>query len=268
MPDSYTRLTSREAAQWMRLTRQCGCKGAHIAMTEAYFDASGTHSAAKDLCLAGYIFKSDAARAFDNDWREMLDRYGLPYFHMRECAHATGVFRHLGHEGSDRGAREAIALIKRYASKGIAFSVDKSIAPDLRRGSIWKNEYAFIVGQVFFAIRDWALADESKSQIACLFENGDDGRGQAVEAAEKILNETQFRESYRISAFEWAAKNEETPLQAADMLAWHVNLWRGKRRSGTLKKRADFKSLLEIPMVYHHWDRSALDFLKAMRTPR
>jgi len=239
-----------------------------MGLIEAYFDASGTHREAKDLCLAGYLFKKDAATAFDEDWRRMLGRYGLPYFHMKECAHATGVFEHLGHEGSDLAAREAIKLIKRYASQGIAFSVDKSIAAELRKGSMWKNEYAFIVGQVFFAIKEWALADESRSEVACLFENGDDGRGQAVEAAQLILKQAEFREICRISSFALSDQNKETPLQAADMLAWHVNLWRSKRRNGTIKKRADFKSLLEVPMIYHHWDLRAVDFLKEMRTAR
>jgi hypothetical protein len=239
-----------------------------MGLIEAYFDASGTHDAAKDLCLAGYIFKKDAATEFDEEWRRMLGRYGLPYFHMKECAHATGVFKPLGREGTDLAAREAIDLIKRHASQGIAFSVDKSIAAELRKGSMWKNEYAFIVGQVFFAIRDWALADESKSEVACLFENGDDGRGQAVEAAQMILKQADFRETCRISSFKWADQNKETPLQAADMLAWHVNLWRRKRRNGIIKKRGDFMSLLEVPMVYHHWDCSAVDYLEAMRTPR
>lgn len=239
-----------------------------MALTEAYFDASGTHSADKDLCLAGYIFRKDAALAFDEEWRQMLARYNLPYFHMKECAHATGVFKHLGHEGSDRAARDAIDLIKRHASQGIAFSVDKSIVADLRKGSMWKNEYSFIVGQVFFAVRDWAMADESKSPVACLFENGDEGCGQAFEAAQKILKETDFGETCRISSFKLAKKNEETALQAADMLAWHLNLWQRRRRIGMNKKRADFKSLLAIPMVYHHWDRSAVDFLQAMRATR
>lgn len=237
-------------------------------MFEAYFDASGTHSAAKDLCLAGYIFKREKAFVFDVAWRQMLSKYKLPYFHMKECAHAEGVFKHLGHAGCDIAAREAIDLIKFHASKGIAFSVDKSIAANLRQGSMWKNEYAFIVGQVFFAIRDWALSDSSGGEVSCLFESGDEGRGQAVEAAETILKETHFRQSCRISSFAWADKNEETPLQAADMLAWHVNKWLGMRRRGTFKRRGDFKSLLEIPMVYHHWDRSAVDFLKAMRSAR
>lgn len=242
--------------------------GTYMELSEAYFDASGTHGAAKDLCLAGYIFRKDAAIAFDEDWRRMLGKFGLPYFHMKECAHAEGVFKNLGHEGCDLAAREAIDLIKRHCSQGVAFSVDKSIGAELRKGSMWKNEYAFIVGQVFFAIRDWALADESRSEIACLFENGDDGRGQAVKAAQLILKQTDFRSTCRISSFAWADKNKETPLQAADMLAWHVNLSLTKRRNGTFKKRADFKSLLEIPMVYHHWDRSAVDFLKAMRAQR
>ena len=166
-----------------------------------------------------------------------------------------------------RGMR-LVDLIKKHASQGIALSVDKSIGADLRKSTIWKNEYSFIVGQVFFAIRDWAIADKSACPVDCLFENGDYGRGQAVDAAQKILKETDFKETCRIASFAWADQNEETPLQAADMLAWHLNLWRDRRRKGIIKKRADFKSLLGIPMVYHHWDRSAVDFLRAMRAPR
>lgn len=195
----------------------------------------------------------------------MLARYSLPYFHMKECAYATGVFEHLGHEDSDRAAREAIDLIKRHASLGIGFTLDKSVASKLLHGSPWKNVYSLIVGQVFFAVRDWVKADETKSPVACLFENGDNGRGQAVEAAQKILEETSFKQDCRISSFTWADKNEETPLQAADMLAWHFNLWRSRRRDGVIQKRGDFKSLLDFPIVYHHWDQSAVDRLVSIR---
>ena len=72
--------------------------GTYMELSEAYFDASGTHGAAKDLCLAGYIFRKDAAIAFDEDWRRMLGKFGLPYFHMKECAHAKGVFKNLGND--------------------------------------------------------------------------------------------------------------------------------------------------------------------------
>ena len=236
-----------------------------VPLVEAYFDASGTHDAAKDLCLGGFIFRRDAAVAFDQGWRQMLERYGLPYFHMKECAHASGVFKHLGHDGCDRAAREAIDLIKRHAAQGIGFTVDKSIAAELRKGSIWMNEYSFIVGQVFYAIKDWASGDESKSLVSCLFESGDEGRPQAIIAAQEVLKAPGFKEECRISSFTWADQNEETHLQAADMLAWHLNLWRGRRRQGVIKKRGDFKSLLSVPMVYHHWDRSAVDFLAAIR---
>jgi hypothetical protein len=237
-------------------------------LTQAYFDASGTHESAKDLCLAGYIFKDGAASRFDQEWRSMLAKYDVPHFHMKECAHASGVFKHLGHDRCDLAARDAIDLIKSHVSQGIAFTVDKSIAAELRKGSVWSNEYSFIVGQVFFAIRDWAIADPSRNPVSCLFESGDEGRGQAIEAAQAILKHSNLKEECRLASFSWADRNEETPLQAADMLAWHVNLWRGRRRKGVIKKRADFKSLLAVPMVYHHWDRSAVDVLKAIRGGR
>ena len=117
-------------------------KGVLVVLAEAYFDASGTHGAAKDLCLCGYIFTKDAALAFDQEWRAMLGRHGLPYFHMKECAHAAGVFSGLGHDGCDKAAREAIDIIKRHASQGVALSVDKSVGAALRKASPWMDEYS------------------------------------------------------------------------------------------------------------------------------
>lgn len=241
-------------------------KGALVVLAEAYFDASGTHGAAKDLCLGGYIFKKDDALAFDMAWREMLARYALPYFHMKECAHATGAFAHLGHDGCDLAAREAIGLIKKHAAQGIALSVDKSVAMALRKASPWMNEYSFIVGQVFYAVRDWAKANQLDGSVSCLFERGDVGAAQAVEDAGRILKAEEFSRDCQISMFSWASENEETPLQAADMLAWHLNLWRVKRRNGVTQRRGDFKSLLGVPTVYHHWDRSSVDALAAIRS--
>ena len=142
-------------------------KGVLVVLAEAYFDASGTHGAAKDLCLCGYIFTKDAALAFDQEWRAMLGRHGLPYFHMKECAHAAGVFSGLGHDGCDKAAREAIDIIKRHASQGVALSVDKSVGAALRKASPWMDEYSFIVGQVFFAIRDWAKANQPGASVSC-----------------------------------------------------------------------------------------------------
>lgn len=233
-------------------------------LTAGYFDASGTHAQAQDLCLAGYLFRPNAAVAFDQEWREMLERHRLPYFHMKECAHATGVFASLGRDGCATAAFEAIQIIKKHAAQGIAFSLDKSVAAALCEGSPWENEYSFLVGQVFFALRDWADRDALKDPIACLFESGDDGQGQAVLAAKKILN-TDIKDRCRISTFDWADKNEETPLQAADMLAWHMNKWRTNRRAGIYMRRKDFASLVEIPMSYHHYDGDAVENLQLIR---
>ena len=241
-------------------------KGVLAVLAEAYFDASGTHGAAKDLCLCGYIFTKDAALAFDQEWRAMLGRHGLPYFHIKECAHAAGVFSGLGHDGCDKAAREAIDIIKRHASQGVALSVDKSVGAALRKASPWMDEYSFIVGQVFFAIRDWAKANQPGASVSCLFENGDSGTGMAVDAARRILKTPGFQEDCQVSMFTWAENNKETPLQAADMLAWHLNLWLRKRRAGVAAKRLDFKSLLGVPTVYHHWDRSSVDALAAIRS--
>ena len=61
-------------------------------MMEAYFDESGTHRDSPLMCVTGYIIDADQCRRFQTEWDEVLSKYGVPYFHMSDCAHGTGVF--------------------------------------------------------------------------------------------------------------------------------------------------------------------------------
>lgn len=241
-------------------------RGAVVALVgRAYFDESGTGPDALDLCLAGYIFKASEVFAFDAAWREMLAAYGLPYFHMKECAHNSGVFGHLTRDQCDRAARRAIEIIQAHAAQGVAISVDKSVADGMRAGSIWQNPYSFIAGQVFHAVRGWVGRNEIAGNVACVFEAGADGVGQAVDAANKIMANPELQPLYRVVEFSTMLKGEATPLEAADMLAWHWLKYNRRQRQGIKEKRKDFRELLKVFTDAHHYDLSALEFLQAMR---
>ena len=237
-----------------------------MANANAYFDESGVHEDAKDLCLAGYIFLKVNVRAFDYEWRAMLSNYKLAYHHMKEIAMLKGgVYGHLDEQQRDFAAREAIRIIKTYASQGIAISADKIVASGLREHSHWRNAYSFISNQPLFGVRNWAERTGFNDDVAYIFEAGAEGFGQALEAARLVMQNPNLCREFRLESFSSGLKAEETPLQAADMLAWHWAKYQRNLRQGNRVKRKDFKSLLELPTDVHHYDESAVRHLNAIR---
>jgi hypothetical protein len=53
---------------------------------ETYFDESDSHKGASALCVAAYLFEKEACKALDLEWKAVLDEFGLPFFHMVDCA--------------------------------------------------------------------------------------------------------------------------------------------------------------------------------------
>src|SRR5437879_1111260 len=103
---------------------------------ESYFDETNTHKGSERLCVGGYVFHKEAAEQQAIRWAGLLDKWKLPYFHMVDCAHNTGVFDHLSATECDMAAREAIQIIKETASIGIFITVLESeyleIIPQMR----------------------------------------------------------------------------------------------------------------------------------------
>lgn len=91
-------------------------------MMEAYFDESGTHSGSPAMCVAGYLFDAEQCRLFDDEWKLMLKRFGLEYFHMAECAAGTGEFSKLTAQERIEAETRAIGIIKRRITVGFVAS--------------------------------------------------------------------------------------------------------------------------------------------------
>ena len=81
-------------------------------LAEAYFDESGTNDDSRNLCLGGYVFEGASIAAFEDDWQEMLRRYELQYFHMREFnqQRGKGVYGHLSTTARQAALGEAIGI--------------------------------------------------------------------------------------------------------------------------------------------------------------
>src|SRR6476659_10008779 len=50
----------------------------------SYTDESGSHNGARFCVIAGYVGRIDAWKGFERDWREVLDKYQIRWFHAKE----------------------------------------------------------------------------------------------------------------------------------------------------------------------------------------
>ncbi len=231
-----------------------------MALVEAYFDESGTHEGSPFLCVAGYVFEKEKAVALDVQWRKMLKKYGLPHFHMSECAQNKGVYKHLSKQDCDLAAREAIVLIKAYAERGIALSLAKNAWELIPKDGIFSSAYSFMCWQVSNGIKKWANETGFDGRVACFFETGANGWGAARSEINKVLKYPSVARDFRVSSVTFLNKEDSAALQCADLLAWHWFTYNKRQQEGKPPKRADFKSLIELKNIdVHHYDKESIE---------
>ena len=228
-----------------------------MALVEVYFDESGTHDDSRYLVVAGYVFEKQSAVDLDYEWRLMLEDYGLPYFHMKECVHKAGVYKHLSKKECDEAARRAIDLIKKYAAQGIAISIDINAFPDIPLFGKPHTPYTFACTQVIHGIKKWADSNNYHDDVAYFFETGANGRGFVSDELDNIFSIKNLKIDFRYGSHAFLAKEQATQLQCADMLSWHWYTHNKRIAKGdTIRK--DFQSLSQMPMDVHHYDKEAI----------
>jgi len=225
---------------------------------EAYFDESGTHAGSPFLCVAGYIFESDRCLQFDREWREMLADFRLPFFHRVACEHGDPPFDKL-----DEPLRRAIRyragkIIKNSAAQCFVVSVNpesyKRIVPT---HALVGDAYTFCANGCFHAVKVWADELDYPGRISYVFEAGAHHQEQANQIFAYKAKMPNERREYRYQSHAFLMKNEATPLQAADILAWHwADNW--KRLARGEFSREEIFDLIDPNSRFWHWDEDQL----------
>src|SRR5689334_21399641 len=97
----------------------------------AYFDASGHPDQSETLFLAGFVSTDAKWERFDAAWSDMLARYGLLEFHMKDLASVHDGAPWYGDRAKQQSCfEEAISISKRNTNKTVSIGV---IIPDLER---------------------------------------------------------------------------------------------------------------------------------------
>lgn len=232
--------------------------GGLLALAESYFDETNTHSSSERLCVGGYIFLKDAAEEQTKRWSVLLDRWNIEHFHMVDCAHNAGVFKHLTANECDLAAREAIAIIKETASAGVCVTVLESdyieLVPQM---TFLGSAYDQSARDVISCVANWIERKRFSGDMHYFFEAGVDTQNNASHSILQMMKEPDIKREARYAGHSFVFKNKSPGVQAADILAWHAgqDCKRALRGDPT---RKDFRSLLDIPHTVVHLTREKL----------
>ena len=233
--------------------------GAMLVLAESYFDETNTHKGAERLCVGGYVFLKDAAEQQAIRWAGLIDKWRIPYFHMVECAHNTGIFGHLSADECDLAAREALQIIKDTASTGVCMTVLESeyleIVPQLK---FYGSAYDACARDVITGVTSWMDRAEFQGSMHYYFEAGADTETNASWSILQMMKEPELKKAARYEGHTFIPKIRSPGVQAADILAWHAGQ-DCKRAFRGDPMRKDFASLCEIPHRVVHMNRKMLE---------
>jgi hypothetical protein len=226
-----------------------------------YFDESGDLDMPPGIfCVSGYFVAVEAAKLMDTEWGKVLEKHKLPYFHMVDCAHGTGVFKDLPKEERVEVVKELIALIKLFTLEGFSIFATASAFHAIDDA---QDIYSYCASSCASALQMFLKMGRVQGDIAYFFEQGHKSKGKAyTNIAQKVKRSAD--------TLTFAPKEDIRLLQAADLLAWqstkYAKDWLYPTRRGekpTREPRKDFQSLMEHDHSFMHMELNA-DGEKAM----
>jgi hypothetical protein len=205
-----------------------------VALLEAYFDESGTHDGSPVMCIAGYLFQKDRCKELDLAWKEVLDFYNLPFFHMVDCAQGARPFDALLPDERDQAARRMIALIRAHALFGMGIAIVETDYNAVMSGMpridlpvddlpipLPGTAYSYCCWTALNAIGAWIRRGGFEGEVAYFFEAGHKHADEANQIMNRIVRVPSLRNEFRYAAHSFVPKEKARPLQTADILAWH-----------------------------------------------
>jgi hypothetical protein len=199
-------------------------------MFTCYFDASGGQDAGVTI-VSGWIGQVSQWERFDTDWRLLLAKYDVPYFHMKEYAHSLGPY--ISWKGQDNKRanflRLAAETIATRVHRGFACIVEHNVHAEVDREykltEAVGNPYCLAARTCIAEANLWVRKSERGIPIQYVFDEGDKGAGSLVTVIQKhnaavTGNNVIDIPSFQPSRDRLDGRKGLTPLQAADFAAY------------------------------------------------
>lgn len=248
-------------APWNGIADEMLPHGGLIVLVNAYFDESigkarfhdrrdGSERVLNTLCIAGYLVEAERAKRLSDDWQAVLDEFGLPYFHMVDCAHGNGVFGALSKRDRTQVAARMIGNIKRWTYRGIGMSLNVSQFYALMppEHPFIRTPYTLCFHAMTGGVQNWIKENKFPEKVAFFFEAGHASQSEANRLMQIIVSDSELRKNLHYAGHAFVPKEDSAGVQAADLLAWQFN--RETRRqieNEPRPPRKDFESLTAHP---------------------
>jgi hypothetical protein len=197
-----------------------------LASLQAFIDDSASDSGDRRLYLAGYLNRADRWAHFSVAWREELKAApSIDYFKMSEANAFDGQFAGWTTSARDEKLRGLIRVINHFEPMSFEFSVSREeyyrdVKPVAPRG-IGNPHFACCL-QVVFGLAQYADSEKVTVPIDFIFDQqtgvSDDlalfldyMKRNLPKSARKLIASVAFEDDKQF-----------LPIQAADMLAWHL----------------------------------------------
>lgn len=190
-----------------------------------YFDASGKHLGSKALAISGVLGLSDEWGAFEYEWGQALEEWGLESFHMARFANGWGPFK--GWSEATRRERIArlLAIINRHILGSVGVLIPLATYHQYLTGQARKlsgGPYGLAGLTLFREASDLVGPMVPNAEIAYVYEIGDEGHGQFDKIFNDNYRDVAQRAKYRLLSLRFEDKRRYLPLQAADILAYEM----------------------------------------------
>ena len=228
-------------------------------MFEAYFDESGTHRNSPIMCVAGYLIESDQCRRFQVEWDAVLSKYRIPYFHMSDCAHGSGVFAGVPKNIRSAICQSLIETIKLRAEIGIAVSVSESEFQSLMPVEFRVDPYSFCVSYCMQGVIAWAEKYKVAEPISYFFESGHKNESIANNLINWFRHSQSLVNGFRYHSHTFVSGKKLCGIAAADLLAWEF-LAAHRNKFGPVRRpvRLSFQNLMRKTHIMMHFKEDDL----------
>ena len=244
-------------------------------MLEAYWDESGTQDDTL-LILSGYLSQSSQWGIFTEQWRATLNKFNIPYFHMKDFRNGNSkLFRDLSEAKKQELFVRLHKIINDNTLRGFTLSIhsdDFNKITDREFKNTYGTVYTFCTQQCVQVVHEWAISNKYHEPIAYIYDSGHKHMGQASKEFKEIMDDDIVRKKHGVQAFSFANDKDVLPLQSADMLAYECY---HKHRNRHLDANGPTDILLQEPgitqkkITWAHYDKEFITKLfEESRNPK
>jgi len=151
-----------------------------FAMFTAYFDCSQTGQQRGTVAVSGWLSTAERWIAFEEEWKQILDSFGVPYFHMKEFAHFRGAYSDGWKDNEDKRRaflRALLGAISHHATAGFACLVEAKDYDAVDREYCVRehfgSEYALCARVCVAKVRMWLQGHGLDITAEYVFDDGD-----------------------------------------------------------------------------------------------